>query len=66
MVKINKGDKLVELKGEIKEFIFQNDINSYTIAILQTETEEITVVRIFTIYNNRRFFEIRREIYNSS
>ena len=34
----------MELKGEIKEIIFQNEINSYTIAVLQTEFEEMTVV----------------------
>ena len=34
----------MELKGEIKEIIFQNDINSYTIAVLENESEEITVV----------------------
>ena len=34
----------MELKGEIKEIIFQNEINSYTIAVLGTEFEEITVV----------------------
>lgn len=34
----------MELKGEIKEIIFQNEINSYTIALLETELEELTVV----------------------
>jgi len=34
----------VELKGEIKEIIFQNEINSYTIAVMKTEFEELTVV----------------------
>jgi len=34
----------VELKGEIKEIIFQNEINSYTIAVMETEFEELTVV----------------------
>ena len=34
----------MELKGEIKEIIFQNEINSYTIAVLGTEFEEMTVV----------------------
>lgn len=34
----------MELKGEIKEIIFQNEINSYTIAVIQTEFEEMTVV----------------------
>lgn len=34
----------LEIKGEVKEIIFQNEINSYTIAVFQTETEETTVV----------------------
>ncbi|MBR2786776.1 MAG: ATP-dependent RecD-like DNA helicase [Clostridia bacterium] len=34
----------MELKGEIKEIIFQNEINSYTIAVLETESEELTIV----------------------
>lgn len=34
----------MELKGKLKEIIFQNEINSYTIAVLETETEELTVV----------------------
>ena len=34
----------MELKGEIKEIIFQNEINSYTIAVLENEFEELTVV----------------------
>lgn len=34
----------MELKGEIKEIIFQNEINSYTIAVIETEIEELTIV----------------------
>ncbi len=34
----------MELKGEIREIIFQNEINSYTIAVIKTEIEELTVV----------------------
>ena len=34
----------MEIKGEIKEIIFQNEINGYTIAAFETETEELTVV----------------------
>jgi len=34
----------MEITGEIKELIFQNEINSYTIAVLSTEIEELTVV----------------------
>lgn len=34
----------MELKGEIKEIIFQNEINSYTIAVFETDVEELTIV----------------------
>jgi len=35
----------LELKGQIEDFIYQNESNSYTIAVLQTQDlDEITVV----------------------
>lgn len=34
----------MELKGEITDIIYQNEINSYTIAIFETEEEETTIV----------------------
>ena len=34
----------MEIKGELKEIIFQNDVNGYTIGVLDTEEEELTVV----------------------
>ena len=34
----------MEIKGELKEVIFQNDVNGYTIGVLDTDDEEITVV----------------------
>lgn len=34
----------MEIKGEIKEVIYRNEINSYMIAVLETEEEETTVV----------------------
>lgn len=34
----------LEIKGELKELIFQNDVNGYTIGVLDTDDEEITVV----------------------
>lgn len=37
----------MELKGEIKEVIYRNEINSYMIAVLETEKEETTVVGYF-------------------
>lgn len=34
----------MELKGDLTEIIYQNEVNSYTIAVLETEDEEVTVV----------------------
>lgn len=34
----------MELTGEIKEIIYRNELNSYTIAVLETEDEETTAV----------------------
>lgn len=36
---------MLELEGQIVEVIYKNDVNSYTIAVIQTETqEEMTIV----------------------
>ena len=34
----------MEIKGELKELIFQNDVNGYTIGVLYIDDEELTVV----------------------
>lgn len=34
----------MEIKGEIEDIIYQNEINSYTIAVFDTEEEETTIV----------------------
>jgi len=34
----------MELQGQIEEFIYQNDTNSYTIAVFMTGDEEIVTV----------------------
>lgn len=34
----------MEIKGELKEIIFQNDVNGYTIGVLNTDDEELTIV----------------------
>lgn len=41
----------MELVGEIKEVIYRNEINSYMIAILETEEEEATVVGYLPFIN---------------
>ncbi len=44
MTKRKKGEKQLELKGEVREFIYQNEINAYSIALFETPEEEITIV----------------------
>ena len=34
----------MEIKGEVEDIIYQNEINSYTIAVFDTEEEETTIV----------------------
>jgi len=34
----------LELKGEVTDIIYKNEVNSYTIALFDTEEEEITIV----------------------
>ena len=42
--KAKRGYKLEEIEGILSEIIYQNEINSYIVGVLQTETEEITIV----------------------
>ena len=41
----------MELKGEVESIIYQNEINSYTIAILETEEEQTTIVGYLPFVN---------------
>ncbi len=41
----------MELQGEIKDIIYQNEVNSYTIAVLDTEEEELTIVGYLPFIN---------------
>ena len=34
----------MEIKGEVTDIIYQNEVNSYTIAVFETEDEETTIV----------------------
>ena len=34
----------MEIKGEVTDIIYQNDVNSYTIAVFETDEEETTIV----------------------
>lgn len=41
----------MEITGEIKEIIYQNEINSYTVAEFETKQEEITIVGYLPFIN---------------
>jgi len=41
----------LEITGEIKEIIYQNEINSYTVAEFETDKEEITIVGYLPFIN---------------
>ena len=34
----------MEIKGEVQDIIYQNEVNSYTIAVFDTDEEETTIV----------------------
>ncbi len=42
----------MELKGEVEDIIYQNETNSYTIAIFDTEEEETTIVGYLPFVNS--------------
>ena len=52
----------MEIKGQIEEIIYQNEVNSYTICTFQTDEELITTVRISSNYHNWRYTKFNREI----
>ena len=59
--------KKLELKGQIEEFIYQNETNSYTIAVFQTSEQEIlTVVGFLPFIAVRRLLEINWKNGNTS
>ena len=41
----------MEIKGEIQDIIYQNELNSYTIAVFDTEDEETTIVGYLPFVN---------------
>lgn len=43
-IRTRKEESKLEITGQIRDCIYQNEVNSYTIAVLETDTEEITVV----------------------
>ena len=42
----------MEIKGQITEIIYQNQVNSYTVCVIETETEETTAVGYLPFVNS--------------
>ena len=52
----------MEIKGQIEEFIYQNEANSYTIAVFSTdENEVLTIVGYLPFISVRRLLEAYRK-----
>ncbi len=53
----------MEIKGQIEDFIYQNQSNSYTIAVFQPENEiePLTVVGYLPFIAIRRYIKIKWE-----
>ena len=48
----------MEIKGQIEEFIYQNEVNSYTIAVFCTDEDEIiTIVGYLPFISERRLLK---------
>ncbi len=48
----------LEIVGEIVEIIYKNEMNSYTIAVLQNEQEEITIVGYLPFVNQGDYLKV--------
>lgn len=44
----------MELKGQVEEIIYQNEVNSYTIAVLSLQEDFVTIVGYLPFVNVRR------------
>lgn len=51
----------MEVIGEVSEIIYKNEMNGYTIAILQKEGEEVTIVGYLPFVNQGDYLKIIRE-----
>ncbi len=50
----------MEIEGILNEIIYQNEINSYTIAIFETDTEELTIVGYLPFINSGDTLKLTR------
>ena len=49
----------MEIKGQLLEFIYQNDSNGYSIATFESDEDVITIVGYLPFIVERRLFKIK-------
>ena len=60
-----KGRNKVEIKGTLREIIYQNEVNSYTIATFETDEEETTVVGYLPFIEKGDTLKVVRKFYRA-
>lgn len=55
----------LELKGEVIEVIYRNEINSYMIAVFETDEEETTVVGYLPFIEKGDTLKVVRKFYRA-
>ena len=55
----------MELKGEVTEVIYRNEINSYMIAVFETDEEETTVVGYLPFIEKGDTLKVVRKFYRA-
>ena len=53
----------MEIKGQVSEIIYQNEINSYTVAEFEMEEDLITIVGYLPFINKGDSLKLIRKIY---
>ena len=56
---------MLELEGEIETIIYCNETNSYTVAVMNTEDESITIVGFLPFVNIGDSLKVTRRICNT-
>jgi exodeoxyribonuclease V alpha subunit len=55
----------LEIKGEITEIIYRNEINSYMIAVFENEEEETTIVGYLPFIQKGDTLKVVRQFYRA-
>lgn len=52
----------MEIKGEVAEIIYKNEVNGYCIAVFETEEESTTIVGYLPFVNKNEYTRSNRKI----